>query len=110
MSERKIRLDGIPEDVRAFVDATMALLDSYMPGTCEITMMVGRNIEATLTIQGGPLTRDVLEDVMAHLAFYKKYFPKSGEADARLTSPEQIICALEARWKEHREAITADPL
>jgi hypothetical protein len=66
-------------------------------------MMVGRNMKAKLTFTGGPITREAIEDTLAHLAFYKKYFPKHGEADGQLDSADKILEALAAMWKSHRE-------
>jgi hypothetical protein len=98
-------IDKLPADVRVFFDATMGLLGTYMPGTTKIEMLVGRNVTAELKIVGGPITREVIEDTMAHLAFYKKYFPKDGEDDGHLDSPEKIIKAMTSAWAEHRAAI-----
>lgn len=95
-------IDRLPADVREIVEATMKLLTMYMPRANSIEMMVGRNIKATLKIDGGPMTRDVLEDTMAHLAFYKKYYPKAGDPSPELDSPEKILAALAAIWENHR--------
>lgn len=106
MNEKNMR-DGwgqyLSPEQKIFNESVMKLLGIYMPGTCEIEMMVGRNVKAKLTIQGGPLTRDVIEDTMAHLAFYKKYFPEEAGGDGRLTSPEQIIEAMGQCLASHME-------
>jgi len=103
---RPSRFSELPEDVRAFVDSTMSLLALYMPGTCELEMMVGRNCKARLRIEGGPLSREVLDDTIAHLAFYKKYFPKNENDETRLTSPDKIVAALSGILDHHRAELS----
>lgn len=98
-------LEKMPPDVRELANSVMKLLALYMPGATKIEMMVGRNCTATLTIQGGPITREVIEDTLAHLAFYKKYFPKDAGSDAALSSPEKILEATAAIWEQHRNAL-----
>lgn len=97
--------DRLPSDVRQFFDSTKNLLMLYMKGTQRIEMMVGVNTKAVLEISGGPITKETIEDVLAHLAFYKRYFPKAGEASSELDSPEKIITAMRAAWDEHVEAL-----
>lgn len=97
----------IPQDVRAFVCAVTNLLEMYMPGKQRITMLVGRAAEAELSFTGGPVTREMIDDVIAHLAFYKKYFPKESEGGA--VSAETVVRSLEAVLAEHRAQIAASP-
>lgn len=101
-------IDQLPLDVRAIVDSVTKLVGLYIPGTTSIEMQVGRNIKAILKIEGGPITREVIEDTLAHLAFYKKYFPKNGETDGTLDTPEKILTALAAIWAEHRAQSSND--
>lgn len=98
-------IDRLPPDVRAIVDATIKMVGLYIPGTYEISMLVGRNCRATLKIEGGPITRDVIEDTMAHLSFYKKYFPKDASDDNALDSPEKILNAMADKWEMHRKML-----
>jgi len=86
------------------VDASLKMMSLYMPGVDEIQMLVGRNVTATIKFVGSPITREVIEDTLAHLAFYKKYFPKEPHDDAALNTPEKIIAALNATFAEHRAA------
>lgn len=101
----KTPYDLLPHDVRQFFDSTKNLLMLYMKGTQKIEMMVGVNTKAVLEITGGPITKETIEDVLAHLAFYKRYFPKAGEASSELDSPEKIVNAMKAAWAEHAEAM-----
>ena len=95
-------IDRLPPDCRKLVESIMNLLALYMPGMSDkITMCVGRDMEATVTFSGGPITQTVIEDTMAHLAFYKKYFPKTNEPTPYLDSPEKILDALVAAWELH---------
>lgn len=107
--ERQKTLDEMPPDVRELAEAMMKLLTMYMPGTQEIEIMVGRNVKAVIKYSGGPLTREVIKDTIAHLAFYEKYFPKEGEASSELDSPEKILAALTAAWIENRRAPSEPP-
>lgn len=102
MSARQKTLDEMPPDLRAFGEALFSLLKMYMPGTETIGILVGRNVSATITYKGGPVTREVLKDTIAHLAFYEKYFPKDGDATSEMDSPEKIMESLVTRWQEHR--------
>lgn len=99
------RFDGLPPEARAFVTALENLLMLYMPGTQNIEMMVGRNCIAKLNITGGPITQETLSDVMAHLGFYRKYFPKN-ESDPQppMSTPQGIIDRLAEEWAKHRAA------
>lgn len=96
-------IDRLPPDVREIVDTTMKLLVSYMPGRETIEMLVGRNVKATIKFEGGPITREVIEDTLAHLAFYKKYFPKDAAETGKVDSPEKFLDAMVAAWEVHRE-------
>lgn len=91
--------DSLPQNAKDLVDCTTRLLMLYMKGTTRIEMMVGLNCKAILSIEGGPITREVIDDTLTHLAFYKKYFPKTDEQNtAALDSPEKIIDAMKAAW------------
>lgn len=98
-------IDRLPPDVRAIVDSTMKLIGLYIPGTYELEMLVGRNVKATLKIEGGCLSREVIEDILAHLAFYKKYFPKDATDDRALDTPEKILEDMAQKWELHRSML-----
>ena len=103
MIQKKPLIDRLPPDVQALVESTMAVLNLYMPGARrQITMCVGRDMEATLSFSGGPITQEVISDVLAHLAFYKKYFPKNAAPTPDLDSPEKILNAMVARWDDYQ--------
>lgn len=63
-----------------FLKAVGDTLLLYVPGANqEIKMLIGRDAQATIKFSG-PITQDAIMDVMAHLSFYKKYFPKNEDA------------------------------
>lgn len=97
-------IDRLPPDARALVESIIKVLTLYMRSE-SIEMLVGRNLTATLSFRGGPITRDAIEDVMAHLMFYKKYFAKEGEISLKLDTPEKILDALVAAWEVHRASL-----
>lgn len=91
----------------SFLEAVNKVLMMYVPGgDKKIKMLVGRDTTAEISF-GGPITQEAIMDVMAHLSFYKKYFPKTAEApDAK--SPETILNHFRAILAEDREARVAD--
>ena len=104
MSNRTIApIDQLPADVRQLIDSTLKCMSLYMTGTDQLQMLVGRNVTATIKFSGGPITKEVISDTMAHLAFYKKYFPKEGDTDGRLDTAEKILGAMAAAWADHRD-------
>lgn len=103
--DKKAPIECLPPDVRAIVDSIIKLLMNYMGGQDTIQMLVGRNVTAELKFSGGPITQEVIADTLAHLAFYKKYFPKDADGDGRLDTPEKILGALATQWEDHRAAL-----
>lgn len=111
--QRLAPIDRLPPDCRAMVDSTIKLLMLYFPDRDQIEMQVGRATKATVKFEGGPITQEVIADTMAHLAFYKKYYPKDAAQNAttmELDSPEKILDALVAAWEVHRGMIDAKAL
>lgn len=94
----------LPAEIRPFADSLTKCLMLYM-GSDEIEMLVGTNVKAKIKFEGGPITKEVIEDTLAHLAFYKKYFPKSGEDTGRLDTPEKIVNALALVYEDHRREV-----
>lgn len=101
--QHKKTLAELPADLQELGNAMMSLLTLYMPGTQEIEILVGRNVKAVIKYSGGPLTREVIKDTIAHLAFYEKYFPKNDEASSEIDSPDKILKALTTAWAEYRQ-------
>lgn len=93
-------LAGLPPDARAFCDAAVKLIESYMPGSACIEMMIGPNVKAKLTIEGGSWSKHNLGEVAAHLARYRKYF--NDEGAETLNSAEKIMAKLESTLADHR--------
>jgi hypothetical protein len=85
----------------ALLECTDKIMSLYIPGANrKIQMLVGRNTTAEIQF-GGPITQEAIMDVMAHLSFYKKYFPKTTE-DLTCTTPDRIIGHLRAILAEDR--------
>lgn len=95
--------DEFAERAQALLDCTGKIMCLYMPGAdTKIEMMVGRDTKAEIRF-GGPVTQEAIMDVMAHLSFYKKYFPKTVE-EPNCVSPESILTQLRAILAEDRAA------
>jgi hypothetical protein len=99
-------LDRLPPDVRALADSIIKLLMLYMPGQNQvIEFLVGRDVKASLKFSGGPITQEVISDTLAHLSFYKKYFPKDGVKSPAIDTPEKILSELASKWELHRKML-----
>lgn len=87
----------------SLLEAAGNVMCMYMPcAQQKIEMLVGRDTVAEIRF-GGPITQEAIMDVMAHLSFYKKYFPKNSGALDCIT-PETILDRFRAILAEDREA------
>lgn len=72
------------------VQHLMGVLNMYLAcGEGTISVLAGRNIKVDIKFHG-PITGEVISDVMAHLGFYRKYFPKDESAADCLTAEKLI--------------------
>ena len=95
--------DDFAVRAEALLECTGKIMCLYMRGGSEkIEMLVGRDTTAEIRFRG-PITQEAIMDVMAHLSFYKKYFPKTIDAPDAIT-PESILANFRAILAEDRAA------
>ena len=95
--------DDFAERAASLLEATGKVMCLYIPDRDQkIEMLVGRETKATVSFQG-PITQEAISDVLAHLVFYKKYFPKTAQEQSCET-PNVILDRFRAILAEDRAA------
>lgn len=101
----------LPADVRKLIECVQNLLMLYVPKNGQsnnaIAIKVGAETTVTISISAGSFSKEIIEDTMAHLAFYKKYYPKEVTPINHDDAARALIASLAREWSEHREAIAA---
>jgi len=94
MATKQIDYSSVQAACGPFVEATKNLLEVYLANRDSQSIgpvMVGAQETATISIDGGPITKEVIDDLLSHLVFYKKYFPKQADLVGRDPNTIQII-------------------
>lgn len=88
--EFEIFRDDAEAKQEKLVQSMMGVLNMYLAlGDNTIKVLLGKNVTAEVKFHG-PISQEAISDLLAHLAFYKKYFPKN-EADPDCLTADKLI-------------------